>query len=99
MEYLTTYGWFILVIAVVLGVLFELGVFNSSNFASKAQPGACYVYRPNGPNTTEFVNLAGECNGMLPLYVASFSNAQDSYITTISLQVGTTYLKGIMPLP
>ncbi|MCL5430439.1 MAG: hypothetical protein M1504_03095 [Candidatus Marsarchaeota archaeon] len=34
MEYLMTYGWAILIIAVVLGVLFQLGVFNGSNFSS-----------------------------------------------------------------
>lgn len=32
MEYLMTYGWAILIIAVVLAVLFQLGVFGSSNF-------------------------------------------------------------------
>jgi len=31
MEYLMTYGWAILIIAVVLGALFALGVFNSSS--------------------------------------------------------------------
>ena len=31
MEYLMTYGWAILVIAVVLGALFQLGVFNSAS--------------------------------------------------------------------
>ncbi len=33
MEYLMTYGWAILILAVVVGVLFQLGVFNSSTFA------------------------------------------------------------------
>jgi len=36
MEYLMTYGWAILIIAVVLGALFELGVFNSSSFFGTA---------------------------------------------------------------
>ena len=31
MEYLMTYGWAILVIAVVLGALFQLGVFSGAN--------------------------------------------------------------------
>jgi len=35
MEYLMTYGWAILIIAVVLGALFQLGVFNANNFAPK----------------------------------------------------------------
>ncbi|MEM3781662.1 MAG: hypothetical protein QXT43_01715, partial [Candidatus Micrarchaeaceae archaeon] len=71
MEYLMTYGWAILIIAVVLGALFELGVFNSNTFAPKAPPGACQVFRPNGPGTTSFINLEGLCNGELPEYVGS----------------------------
>jgi hypothetical protein len=70
MEYLMTYGWAILIIAVVLGALFQLGVFNANNFAPKAPPGACQVFRPNGPGTTSFINLEGECQGELPEYVA-----------------------------
>ena len=71
MEYLMTYGWAILIIAVVLGALFSLGVFNGNNFAPKASPGACQVFRPNGPETTMDINLAGECQGLEPQYVAN----------------------------
>ncbi|MEM4122342.1 MAG: LamG-like jellyroll fold domain-containing protein [Candidatus Micrarchaeaceae archaeon] len=71
MEYLMTYGWAILVIAVVLGALYSLGVFNSTNFAPKAPPGSCQVFRPNGPGTTFDLNLMGVCNGELPEYVAN----------------------------
>ncbi len=35
-EYLMTYGWAILIIAVVLAALFELGVFNGSNLSPQA---------------------------------------------------------------
>ena len=73
MEYLMTYGWAILIIAIVLAALFQLGVFNSTNFAPKAPPGACQVFRPNGPGTTSFISTEGECNGELPQYVASFT--------------------------
>jgi len=72
MEYLMTYGWAILIIAVVLGALFQLGVFNANNFAPKAPPGSCQVFRPNGPGTTQFINLEGVCTGEIPQYVASF---------------------------
>jgi len=74
MEYLMTYGWAILIIAVVLGALFQLGVFNANNFAPKAPPGACQVFRPNGPGTTQFINLEGVCSGEIPQYVAQFNN-------------------------
>ncbi|MEM3247640.1 MAG: LamG domain-containing protein [Candidatus Micrarchaeaceae archaeon] len=80
MEYLMTYGWAILVIAVALGALYSLGVFNANNFAPKAPPGACQVFRPNGPGTTFDLNLEGVCNGELPEYVASF-NGQSSYFS------------------
>ena len=78
MEYLMTYGWAILIIAVVLAALFELGVFNPMTFAPKASPGSCQVMRPEGAGTTNFISLEGECNGELPQYVAQFNG--QSYI-------------------
>ncbi len=72
MEYLMTYGWAILIIAVVLGVLYSIGLFNPLFFAPKAQPGSCQVYRPSGPGTAVDINLAGVCNGELPQYTAAF---------------------------
>jgi len=75
MEYLMTYGWAILIIAVVLAALFQLGVFNPMTFAPKAPPGSCQVFRPNGPYTTSFINLEGICSGELPQYVAMFSGS------------------------
>ncbi len=41
MEYLMTYGWAILIIAIVLAALFSLGVFNPINFEPKASAGSC----------------------------------------------------------
>ena len=73
MEYLMTYGWAILIIAVVLGALFELGFFNSANLAPKLSPGGCQVYRPQGPGTTAFEGLEGTCNNQLPQYVAQLN--------------------------
>ena len=75
MEYLMTYGWAILIIAVVLAALFELGVFNPMTFAPKASPGSCQVVRPEGVGTTDFISLSGECNGELPQYVAQLGNS------------------------
>ncbi len=76
-----TYGWAILVIAVVLGVLYSLGIFSPSNFAPKAQPGSCQVFRPNGPGTSYDIELQGTCDQELPQYVAMF-NGYGSYINT-----------------
>ena len=75
MEYLMTYGWAILIIAVVLAVLFQLGVFSGGNFLPHAQAGSCQVSR-----TVAGTSLEGQCNGMLPLFVAQF-NGQSSYMT------------------
>jgi hypothetical protein len=71
-EYLTTYSWAIILIAIVLFALYALGVFNPYTFAPKAQPGSCEVYRPDGPWTTRFIKLVGACNGELPEYVMTF---------------------------
>jgi hypothetical protein len=78
MEYLMTYGWAILIIALSLVVLYSLGIMNPKNFIPRAPPGSCFVFRPNGPGTTDFVSLQGTC-GYLPMYVGSF-NGQSSYI-------------------
>ena len=74
MEFLMTYGWSILIIAVVLGALFQLGVFSSANLAPRAQAGNCRVLRTSGT-----ANLEGTCSGMLPQSVAQFNGA-NSYV-------------------
>ncbi|MGC9149803.1 MAG: hypothetical protein ACP5FX_01685, partial [Candidatus Micrarchaeia archaeon] len=71
MEYLMTYGWAILIISLTLGVLYSLGVLNPKNFLPRVPPGSCFVFRPNGPGTTDMLSLQGTC-GYLPMYVASF---------------------------
>ncbi len=78
MEYLMTYGWAILIIAVVLAALFELGVFNVNNLGPRAPPGSCHVFRPDGPDTTAFINTEGLCSGELPQYVANFNGNTSS---------------------
>jgi hypothetical protein len=82
MEYLTTYGWAVLVIATVLILLIKLNLFNLSIFAPRAPPGACQVYRPNGPGTTQFLNLQGMCNGELPEYVLGAKGVGDYVIVS-----------------
>ena len=88
MEYLMTYGWAILIIAVVLGALFELGVFSGTFFMPHVPPGACHVFRPYGPRTVGSINLEGECQGALPQYVAEFNGAV--YITIRNSIGGTS---------
>ncbi len=70
---LMTYGWAILIIAVVLGALFQLGIFNANNFAPKEQPGACQVVRTSEAGGTVVASLEGLCNGQLPEYVTQLN--------------------------
>ena len=83
MEYLMTYGWAILIIAVILGALFSLGFFNSASLAPKVSPGACVVERPYGPGTSAYATLQGTCNNELPEYAASFVGADFSPSNTV----------------
>jgi hypothetical protein len=72
-EYLTTYGWAILLIGIAAAVLAELGVFNIG--PPSAAPGSCSVVRPLGPGTVTGISLAGTCSGLPPQYVSSVSTA------------------------
>lgn len=85
MEYLMTYGWALLVLAVVLVVLFRLGVFNSTSFAPRAQPGSCQVSRPNGPYSNYMMSLQGICSGQLPQFVTLFNGKPSTYAQTAAL--------------
>ena len=87
-----TYGWAILIIAIVLMALFSLNLFNPYTFAPKASPGSCQIMRPNGPGSNIFVSEVGLCNNEIPQYVAKF-NGNSSYIevqNSISLNPPTT---------
>lgn len=74
-----TYGWAILIIAIALGALYTLGIFNPANFAPKAPSGSCRIIRPEGPYTMIDATLSGVCGNELPDYVAQF-NGQSSYV-------------------
>ena len=71
MEYLTTYGWAILIIAIVLGALFELGVFSGYYFTPKIAPGSCIVSRPYGAHSLQGIGLEGDCGVGIPEYTFS----------------------------
>ena len=80
MEYLMTYGWAILIIAIVLVAFFSLNLFNPYTFSPKASPGSCQILRPNGPGSNIFVSEVGLCNtNEIPQYVAQFNGAS-SYV-------------------
>lgn len=77
-EYLITYGWAILIIAVSLTALFALGIFNPSNYAPMAISGGCQVYRPNGPATQQQLALIGLCDSLSPKSVVYFNGKTSS---------------------
>ncbi|MCL5430224.1 MAG: LamG domain-containing protein [Candidatus Marsarchaeota archaeon] len=88
MEYLMTYGWAILIIAVVLGALFQLGVFSSANFSARAKAGACQVERLGTPGSPSYnIALAGDCTGELPQYVTT-TTSTTSITTTLDYNPG-----------
>ena len=64
-----TYGWAILIIAIVMIALFQLGIFNQQD--PRITAGACEVYHGNN---------VGECQGVWPQFVAQF-NGQNADIT------------------
>ena len=76
-EYLTTYGWAIMILAVAALVLFSLGLFDPYTYAPKAQPGACYVIRPQAVIDTG-AYLSGTCTNEIPQYVTRFGVANSS---------------------
>jgi len=76
LEYLMTYGWAIIIIAVVLVALVNLGVFTPS--PPTAIPGSCQVVR-----TTQGTELLGVC-GALPNYVAQFNGYNTRSNMTLS---------------
>src|SRR5580693_3581358 len=84
-EYLITHAWAILVIALVLVALFELGLFTNS-YSVRAQPGACSVLRPLGPGTITAITMQGECDSAYPQYVVSFIGANSYFLIDHNIQ-------------
>lgn len=72
MEYLITYSWAILIMAIVLTLMFELNLFSLSE---KALPGLCRVYRVNGPYSLLGINLEGICRDLAPEFMMNFGGS------------------------
>ncbi|MGC8662376.1 MAG: hypothetical protein ACP5RT_01160 [Candidatus Micrarchaeia archaeon] len=85
MEYLMTYGWAILIIAVVLGALFSLGVFNSSSMlGTSCIPNPGYMCQNPVLNTAGTLSLTvGQATGSTyynaVFYVAPQTSALNTY--------------------
>src|ERR1700733_12139298 len=72
MEMLASYGWAIIIIMIVVGALFYLGVFGGRNVQPRAPPGECSTYRADGPGSITSINLVGVCDGELPEFVSHY---------------------------
>jgi hypothetical protein len=97
MEYLMTYGWSILIISVILGIMFQLGVFSSSSFSVRTPPGACQIVR-----NPVSVSLVGQCSGVLPKYVAggfSYSLMSASNMPLLNKFTFVGWINNKPPLP
>ncbi len=99
MEYLMTYGWAILIIAVVLAALYMLGIFNSSTFVktfceftSSSIGCANPELLTNGSLNFEITNY-----GQSPITITAIncnSNAGDfnnSIVPNVQLNIGDNY--------
>lgn len=82
MEYLTTYGWAILVVAIIIVALFQLGVFNGSQPPS-IPSGACQVM-----HNAAGINLVGECNNAPPAFVARPSGSNGYIYASVGRYFG-----------
>ena len=71
MDYLSTYGWAILIIAVIMVAVFELNLFNPNTYAPKASPGTCSVTKGRFGASS----LSGTCINLEPEFVAQFNGA------------------------
>ncbi|MDE1823780.1 MAG: LamG domain-containing protein [Candidatus Micrarchaeota archaeon] len=83
MEYLMTYGWAILAIAIVMVSLYSIGIFNLGNLKPTATPGSCQVVR-----TAAQTSLAGQCNNLIPKYVGQFGGTSYIKTGTVGLPLG-----------
>lgn len=89
MEFLITYGWAILIIAVVLGVMYQFGIFGALTTGPRASAGNCEVIRPLGQGTTGDISLEGQCGGEEPEFVAVTPGKATDYVSLPELSQET----------
>jgi hypothetical protein len=80
LEYLMTYLWAIIIIALILVAFYLLGVFNANTYSPTASPGSCSVTRPDGPGTTAGIRLVGTCNFAKPEFIFASHGVGDFVI-------------------
>ena len=96
LEYIVTHMWALIIIMIVIGVLFWIGVFSGLNASQRASPGQCSVYRPGGPGSLEGTNFVGACNGELPQYVGEYGyNGFSTFVGYSNVSIPTSFVPAI----
>lgn len=89
-EYLTTYGWALIVVVVVLSVLFYLGVFSPQRIAPSSctlQSGmTCYGYKVNS-NGTFYLDIGQSVGKTIHVTGYSCSSASSPSVNTLGAEV------------
>ena len=98
MEYLTTYGWVIIIIAIILLALFELGVFNLGG------PNDCIAQSgyvcTNPVYTSNVVSFTlGQDTGKYFFNVKAFVASQDEALNNAGLPINFTSTYGAINIP
>lgn len=92
-EFLAAHIWSLIIIMMVIGILFWIGIFGGFNISPKAPPGNCNVYRPGGPGSLDGINLVGACNGELPQYVGEYGyNGFSTFVGYSNVSIPTSFI-------
>lgn len=102
LEYLTTYSWAILIIAIAAAAIFQI-ISNTTIFVPKEQTGSCNIYRPNGPGTTAFIQATGACQGIpnfAAIFSGSYSNVSSTkaFVANVAATTGYTISLWVYPM-
>ena len=103
MEYLMTYGWALLVIVIVAGALFALGVLNPATYQQKRCTGFQYLtYADHKLNTTGFVAQVRNSNQRIAISsikVGSAATHNSPVVSDSDIREGDSFTIPPSPIP
>lgn len=105
LEYMMTYGWAILIIVIVAGVLYSLGIFNPSTSAGTTVTGfsgfsvqaQCVPGGAEQIMITNGVGYAVNITGVNSTGNGQSTNIKNAYVYLTPLQSTSYYLQGVCP--
>ncbi len=77
LEFLVSYGWMLIILAVVLFLLFDFGFFSFTG--ARASPGVCQLVRPYGVASSQFISFTGVCTGLEPEFTVDFASINNYF--------------------